>query len=74
MKLKKVFKFLIKILILALIVYGVVVYWDVCTDWAKRAKAVYYVMQGDAAMDREDLLEAIDLYKKGLALYLPCRS
>ena len=69
MKLKKVFGFLIKILILALIIYGIVFYWDNCKDWAKRAKAVYFVMQGDAAMDREDLVGAIELYKKGLALY-----
>ena len=61
MKLKKVFGFLIKILIIELIIYGIVFYWENCKDWAKRAKAVYFVMQGDAAMDREDLVGAIEL-------------
>lgn len=67
---KSFFRFIFFILIIVLIILGIRYFMPgFYTQQSNRAHGVYFIYQGDQALKKHKWQNAIDLYKKGLALY-----
>ena len=67
---KRFFKNLFSLLILAALLYGA---WYFFHDWiicqVKKAEGVYYIYKGDQAYSQDNMAKTLTYYKKGLALF-----
>ena len=67
---KRFFKNLFSLLILATLLYGV---WYFFHDWTirqvRKVQGTYYIYKGDQAYSQDDMAKTLNYYKKGLSLY-----
>ena len=69
-RMKRFFKNLFSLLILAALLYGV---WYFFHDWTirqvRKVQGTYYIYKGDQAYSHDDMAKTLNYYKKGLSLY-----